>query len=101
MNGGREPMKVRVQVNVANINVDEVVEGASDAEVVSQLRRKLEARAGFLQRLVIKALPDPALWAKVVEHHNEHHGTQEPAPNSAAEFLAFGERAGYITRLTS
>jgi hypothetical protein len=92
-------MKVRIQVNVSGLQVDEVVEGAAPDDIVKQLRKKVEARANFVQRLALRAMPDTALWARVVEMHNKQAGTHEPAPATAEEFLAFGERAGYLTRL--
>jgi hypothetical protein len=92
-------MKVRVRVNVANVNVDETVEGASEEELVAKVRREVEARAPFLARVAIRAMDDRALWRRVVEAHNSRTGAGEPAPDTAREFLEFGERAGYVTWL--
>jgi hypothetical protein len=92
-------MKVRVTVDVQSVHVDEVIEGASGEEVVRRLRRELEARASWLVRMALRGMDDPALWRKIVQMHNERSGSTEPPPESAAEFLAFAERAGYVTRL--
>jgi len=92
-------MKVRIKINVENVHVDEVVEGDSDAAIAAELRRQLEARSPFMVRLVLGTMSDQALWRKVVEMHNHRHRTNEPTPNTAAEFLAFGERVGYVERL--
>ena len=56
-------------------------------------------RAGLARGMVIRALPDPALWARIVDEHNKRCGGSEPTPGSPTEFLEFAERAGYVTRL--
>jgi hypothetical protein len=92
-------MKVRVQVDADGIRVDEVVEGSSEEEIARQLRGRVEARAPFLVRMALRTMDDQALWRKIVEMHNKRTGAAEPVPATAGEFLAFGERAGYATRL--
>lgn len=92
-------MKVRIQVKVDRVQVDEVVEGSSEADIARKMRREVEARAPFLVRLAIRAMDDRSLWRRVVEMHNRKFGVQEPFPDTAAEFIAFGERNGYVTRL--
>ncbi len=92
-------MRVRVRVNVGGVSVDEVVEGATEEEVTARMRSGLESRAPFLVKMALRGMDDRALWRKVAEMHNSRTGEREPAPASAAEFLAFGERAGYVTRL--
>jgi len=91
--------KVRVQVSEGEIHVDQVIEGATDEEVVAGLRDELIRKAGFLKGAVIRAIPEEALWGRIVEAYNSRHGKSEPPPQTASDFLAFGERAGYVTRL--
>ena len=91
-------MKVRVKINVANIHLDEVIEGASEDAIVSQLRKLLEKRANFAQRLIYSGQATPTRrWARLETY--EKFGAQEPSPRTASQFFAFGERAGYLTRL--
>ena len=92
-------MKIHLKLDVQNVQVDEVVEADSEEAINHELRRRLEARAPFMVRLVLGTMTDPALWRKIVDLHNQRTGAREPAPTTAAEFLAFGERAGYVERL--
>src|SRR5437773_1900553 len=92
-------MRVRVQLKIDKVQVDEVVEGRSEADITRQLRAGLEARAPFLVRLALRTMDDRTLWRRVVELHNRKFGAAEPSPATAAEFIAFGERNGYVTRL--
>lgn len=92
-------MKVRVRVEVGGVRVDETLEGRDEEEIARKLRAELERRAPFAARLVLRTMDDRALWRKVVEMHNNRAGGAEPVPASAREFLAFAERAGYVTRL--
>jgi hypothetical protein len=92
-------MKVRVKIDIGSVRVDQTVEGATAEDIVRTLRKELEARAPFLVRPVIRAMDDRALWRKIVELHNSKFHATEPVPQSAEEFLQFGERTGYVTRL--
>lgn len=92
-------MKVRVKVDIESMSIDEVIEGSNESEVVKKMRDELTKRANFAQRLVLRALPDQTLWAKIVDMHNTKRGDSERAPTTPAQFLAFGERAGYVTKL--
>jgi hypothetical protein len=92
-------MKIRIQVDANNIRVDETVEGRSEEDVARQFRSRVEARAPFLVKMALRAMDDRAFWRQIVEMHNKKTGASEPVPATATEFLAFGERTGYATRL--
>lgn len=92
-------MRVRVKVDIEKVHVDEVVEAPDEEGVVRELRNRLAARAPFAVKLALRAMSDQALWRRVVEMHNKAAGAQEPVPTDAREFLAFAERAGYVTRV--
>ena len=88
-------MKLRVQANVKGIQVDEVLEGVSEEEVARRFREEVESRAPFLVKIALKGMDDRTLWRRIVEWHNGQAGATEPVPGTAAEFLAFAQRAGY------
>jgi hypothetical protein len=69
--------------------------------VVKLFRKQVESKVSFAIKLVLKTLDDQSFFKRVVETHNKKFGAQESAPSTAEQFLAFGERAGYVTRLDS
>ncbi|MFZ5471969.1 MAG: hypothetical protein ACOZIN_21275 [Myxococcota bacterium] len=93
-------MRVRIRIHAGPVDVDEVISGKDEAELAKRFRKEVEKRAPLAARLAMKALSDHAFWEQVVKLHNKKAATPEPFPRSAGELLAFGERAGYVTRLT-
>ena len=92
-------MKIRVTINEGPIQVDEVLEGASEDELFGKFRQGATARAPFLLKMAMKTMSDDALRQKVVESYNHKFRATEPLASTATEFIAFGERAGFITRI--
>ncbi|HEX8464526.1 MAG TPA: hypothetical protein VF627_07895 [Abditibacterium sp.] len=92
-------MKIRVTINQKPIQFDEILEADSDEALFRKLRETAAARAPFLVRMAMKSLSDNAIRQQIVERYNQKFGKSEPIPTSATEFLAFGERAGFVQRL--
>lgn len=92
-------MKIHVTINQAPIHVDETLEGASEDELFQKLRAGAASRAPLLLRMAMKSMNDQAIRQQVVATYNQKFKAQEPVPTTAKEFIAFGERAGFITRI--
>jgi len=92
-------MKYRVQVDMNQVHVDEVVEGETAEDVARGMRQQVEARAPFLVKMALHGMDDRTLWRRLVELHNSKRGASEAVPTTAEELLQFGERAGYLTRV--
>jgi hypothetical protein len=92
-------MKIRVTINEGPIKLDEVFEGSSDEELFRKFKDGAAARAPFVIKMAMKGMSDKALCQQVVESYNHKFGTKEPVPSCAQEFIAFGERAGFLKRI--
>jgi hypothetical protein len=92
-------MKIRVTINEAPIHIDEVIEGSSEEELFQVLRKGATSRAPLLLKMAIKTISDAAIRQQVVASYNHKFKANEPVPSTAKEFIAFGERAGFVTRL--
>lgn len=92
-------MKIRVTINETPIHIDEIVEGSSEEELFQLFRQGAAARAPFLLKMALKTLSDAELRRQVVQSYNHKFGAKEPIPATAREFIEFGERAGFVTRL--
>jgi hypothetical protein len=92
-------MKVRVTINQAPIVLDEIVEGRSEEELFQKFRDAATAQAPFMIKLAMKTMSDQALRKQVIESYNYKFKANEPIPADAREFIAFGERAGFVKRL--
>lgn len=93
-------MRYRIAITEGSFSVDETLDGATEAEIAAEFRRRVERRAPWAIRLVMKALDDRAFWARIVQAHNRQAAAAEPAPCNAREFLEFGVRTGYAQRLS-
>lgn len=92
-------MKIRVTINQAPIHIDEVIEGVSEDDLFQKLRAGAASRAPLLLRMAMKSMSDQTIRQQVVASYNQKFKAQEPVPTTAKEFIAFGERAGFVTRL--
>lgn len=92
-------MKIRIVINEGPIRVDEVIEGNSEDDLFRKVRAGATARAPFLLKLALKSMSDSAIRQKVVEGYNQKFHANEPIPTTAKGFIAFGERAGFVTRI--
>jgi hypothetical protein len=92
-------MKIRIKINHAPIHVDEVLEGESEDELFRQFREQAASRAPFLLKMALKTMSDGVIRQKVVEGYNHKFGASEPIPATAQEFIAFGERSGFVERI--
>lgn len=92
-------MKIRVTINEGPISIDEVLEGTSEDDLFRQFREGAASRAPFLLKMALKTMSDQALRQQVVAAYNQKFKANEPVPSSAKQFIAFGERAGFVTRV--
>ncbi len=92
-------MKIRVTINVEPIHIDEVIEASSEDEILQKFRRGAEKRAPLLVKLAMRSMSDEALLRQIVQSYNHKFEANEPIPSTAKEFIAFGERVGFFTRL--
>ena len=88
-------MKVRIQFG----GVDEVVEARDANEMLKMARAEAAKRAPFLLRGVVRAMSDQQFLAEAVKRANATTGDNDPAPQTAQEFLEWGEKRGYVTIL--
>lgn len=92
-------MKIRVTINEGPLHIDEVIEGASEDDLFHKFREGAASRAPFLVKMAMKSMSDQAIRQKVVESYNHKFKASEPVPSTAKEFIAFGERVGFVTRV--
>ena len=91
-------MKIRISITEP-IRIDETIEGDSDDELFQKFRAGATSRAPLLLKMALKTMSDQSLRAQIIGAYNQKFKAQEPVPLSASEFIAFGERAGFVTRL--
>jgi hypothetical protein len=92
-------MKIRVTIKQGPIDIDEVIEGNTEDEIFHKFRQGAVARAPFLLKMAIEGMSDQAIRQQVVASYNNKFKANEPIPSTAKEFIAFGERAGFVKQL--
>lgn len=92
-------MKIRVTIHQDPIHVDEIIEGSSEDDLFRKFREGATSRAPFFLKMAMKSMSDQALRQKMVEGYNHKFKVNESIPTTAQEFIAFGERVGFVTRV--
>lgn len=86
---------MKLHIHVADIK--ETVEVASADDALKKFKSEAAKRAPFFLRAVINGMSELKFAAEAVKKHNGETGDQDPAPQSAQEFLDWAQRRGYVT----
>ena len=89
-------MKVRIQLDIEEKHIDEVVE-APDAEGVLRTVQDKVAKALGWKGLLIRALTPLQFAQEAVKRYNEAKVKNHPLPTNVDEFVEFGKAIGYLT----
>ena len=85
-------MKIRITLG----DINETVEGRDAAEILQKAKDEAAKRAPFLIRPVISNMSDLGFAAEVVKRANQEQKRNDPAPQSAQEFLDWATKNGYV-----
>ncbi len=86
-------MKVRIQIE----DVDQTVQIASAAALLSLFKREAAKRAPFLLRPIINGMSDLTFAAEAVKRDNARGGRNDTVPHNAQQFLDWAVMRGYAT----
>ena len=88
-------MTVRVKFAVGEHQVDEVVNGASADELLSQAKERVIQALGW-KGIFLRPLTPVQFGQLVVAKYNENFGTHFPNPATGEEFIEFGLVTGNV-----
>ena len=91
-------MKVRVTFEMGDKKVDEVVDAASADDLLTQAKARVARELGW-RGMFLSAMTPLKFAQTAVGMYNERFKTAHPLPQTADEFLRFGEQTGNITVL--
>lgn len=91
-------MKVRVIMEVAGRNVDEIVSGKDADDLLSQAKARVARELGW-KGIFLNAMPTLMFAQEAVRRYNTAYDTQYKIPDSVQEFFDWGQNLGYITIL--
>jgi hypothetical protein len=87
---------MKLHVHIEN-TIDETFEAATAEEALHRVKAEAAKRAPFLLRSAIHAMSDLRFAAEAVKRENAHSGRDDPAPQSAQQFLDWATERGYVT----
>ena len=87
-------MKVKVRYDAPGMEVDETFSGATAEEVVSAMKRRVAAEAGFAVRLMVGSMSPLGFVQEVVRRYNRQKGRSLPIPSTCEQFLKLAEAEG-------
>ena len=85
-------MKIRITLG----DINEAIEGHDADDVLRKAKMEAARRAPFLVRPVISNMSDLGFAAEVVKRSNGEQKRNDPAPQSAQEFLDWAVQHGYV-----
>ena len=88
-------MKVRVNLEIADRKVDEIVTGRDADDVLAQAKARVEKELGW-KGFFLKAMSPMGFAQEVVRRYNAGSGSQYAIPKTADEFLKLGADLGYL-----
>jgi hypothetical protein len=92
-------MKVRVNLEIAQRKIDEVVTGRDADDILAQAKARVERELGW-KGIFLKAMTPLGFAQEVVRRYNAGTGSQYAIPQSAGEFLKLGADLGYLQEIT-
>ena len=88
-------MNVRVTMNVAGRQIDQILSGADADEILASAKAHVAKELGW-KGLFLNAMTPLVFAQKAVELYNGAHQTNFPPPKDADEFLNLGQQLGYL-----
>ena len=88
-------MKLRVHFEIADRNIDEIVDGSNADELLSEAKSRVASELGW-KGMFLHAMSTIQFAQLAVRMYNEHHETQYPIPETAEEFVEFGKVTGKV-----
>jgi hypothetical protein len=82
-------VKIQVDLDIAGRKFREVVTGQNAGELLVHAKARVAKELGW-----------KGLAQETVRQYNDAFGTKYALPNSAEEFMTFGESTGYVTVLS-
>jgi hypothetical protein len=91
-------MKVRVEFQLADRSIREEVAGQDATEILAVAKNKVMKQLGW-KGMFLAAFTPLAFAQEAVRRYNNHFKTSYPVPESAEQFISFGEETGSLTVL--
>lgn len=88
-------MNVRVVMDIAGRNIDEMVSGETADEILSKAKARVEKELGW-KGIFLKAMSPLGFAQEAVRRYNAATNSNYEIPNSADEFIELGKDLGYI-----
>jgi len=92
-------VKIQVDLDIAGRKFREVVTGQNAGELLVHAKARVAKELGW-KGLVVSAMSPIGFAQETVRQYNDAFGTKYALPNSAEEFMTFGESTGYVTVLS-
>ncbi len=92
-------MKMHVKMEVAGRSIDEIVEGADAADILAQIKARVQRELGW-KGMFLSALTPLAFAQMAVQRYNASRKAELPVPATADDFIALGQQMGYVTLLS-
>ncbi len=89
-------MKVRVEFQLGERSIREEVEGQDASEILSLAKARVMKKLGW-KGMFLAAMSPLSFAQEAVRRYNDHFKTDYPAPQSADQFIHFGEQTGSLT----
>ena len=91
-------MKVKVAFEMGDRKIDEVVDAVSAEDLLVQAKTRVAKELGW-RGMVLNAMTPLKFAQTAVSMYNDRFKTTHPMPQTAEEFLRFGEQTGNLTVL--
>ncbi len=92
-------VKLHVHFQTGDIKVDEIVQGATSEQIVSQMQARVAQEAGFLIGAVVKRMTPLQFAQESIRRYNTAAKDSAPIPQSCDEFLKLGVEKNFATVL--
>ena len=88
-------MRVKVQINQSEIQVNETFSGNTPEEIVMAMKARVAKEMPFLMRPFVNAMGTVAFTQEVVKRYNADSKKNLPSPQSCQEFLTMAQEEGF------
>lgn len=90
-----------MKIELTYQDIKQSFDGRDANDILRQAKAEAARRAPFLLRAVVNRMSDIDFAGAVVQRANAAEGRNDPAPQSAQEFLDWGVARGYVRILAA
>ncbi len=88
-------MKVRVKIAIAGRSIDEIITALNADDLLAEAKQRVARDMGW-KGMFLNAMGPLQFAQTAVRMYNENYKTDYPLPQTAEEFVAFGEKTGNL-----